>query len=100
MVMMNRRYFLKSGGLALASFAAVPSFMVRTAAAQTNRRKPIIIGIFQRGAVDGISMVVPFGDPSYKSVRPQIAFESRIDLDGFYGLHPSLDALQPIYDTG
>src|SRR5262252_2157449 len=98
----SRRYFLKSGGVALASFATVPSFLVRTALAQSGAvrgtDRPIVIAIFQRGAADGISMVVPFGDRSYAGVRPQIAIpapssgsaESAIDLDGFFGLHPSL----------
>src|SRR5215510_2032176 len=108
----SRRYFLKSGGVALASFATAPSFLVRTALAQTDAAhgtdRPIVIAIFQRGAADGISMVVPFGDKSYARVRPQIAIpspsrgsvESAVDLDGFFGLHPSLDSLRPIYDDG
>src|SRR5262245_31406958 len=108
----TRRYFLKSGSVALASFAAAPSFLVRTALAQTGAAagtdRPIIIAIFQRGAADGISMVVPFGDPSYSAHRPQIAIpepsrgsdERAIDLDGFFALHPSLGSLKPIYDSG
>ena len=108
----TRRYFLKSGGVALASFAAAPSFLIRTALAQDNGNRgvdyPIVIAIFQRGAADGISMVVPFGDKHYASIRPQIAIpepsqgsdERAIDLDGFFGLHPSLDSLKPIYDSG
>jgi len=80
--------------------------------AQTNtahsKDRPIIIAIFQRGAADGISVVVPFGDPHYAPARPQIAIpeparggvERAIDLDGFFGLHPSLDSLKPIYDEG
>ncbi len=108
----SRRYFLKSSGVALASLAAAPPFLVRTAYAQTNSARgvdrPIVIAIFQRGAADGISMVVPFGDKSYSSVRPQIAIpaplrnggETAIDLDGFFGLHPNLDSLKPIYDEG
>ena len=108
----TRRYFLKSGGIAAATLAAAPSFLVRTAFAQTNTNRsvddPILIAIFQRGAADGISMVVPFGDKHYSSARPQIAIpepsraadESAIDLDGFFGLHPALDSLKPIYDAG
>jgi uncharacterized protein (DUF1501 family) len=106
----TRRYFLKSGGVALASFAAAPSFLMRTALAQTNggAAHPIIIAIFQRGAADGISMVVPFGDKNYSAARPQIAIaepvasgeERAIDLDGFFALHPSLDSFKPIYDAG
>ena len=100
---MNRRFFIKSGGVALASFAAAPSFLMRTALAQSSNKgkdRPVVIAIFQRGAVDGISMVVPYGDSHYKSVRPQIAIESSLNLDGFFGLHPSLDSLKPIYDEG
>src|SRR5258706_11568520 len=109
---LTRRYFLKSGGVALASFASAPSFLVRTALAQTNTDRgtdhPIIIAIFQRGAADGISMVVPFGDKHYSAVRPQIAIpepsangeDRAIDLDGFFALHPSLNSLKPIYDGG
>src|SRR5438067_3247633 len=108
----SRRYFLKAGGVALASFAATPSFLVRTSLAQTNAGRgtdrPILIAIFQRGAADGISMVVPFGDKNYAGLRPQISIpepsrgndERAIDLDGFFGLHPSLDTLKPIYDEG
>jgi uncharacterized protein (DUF1501 family) len=108
----SRRYFLKSGGVALASFAAAPSFLIRTAFAQTKTApgvdQPIIVAIFQRGAADGVSMVVPFGDKNYAALRPQIAIaepsksggESAIDLDGFFGLHPSLDSLKPVFDDG
>jgi uncharacterized protein (DUF1501 family) len=110
----SRRYFLKSTGLAMASFAAAPSFLVRTAMAQgtatatSDKDRPILIAVFQRGAADGISMVVPFGDKSYSSARPQIAVpaprngaaDAAIDLDGFFGFHPSLSPLKSIYDEG
>jgi uncharacterized protein (DUF1501 family) len=106
----NRRFFLKSSGLALASFAAAPSFLKRAVAQSVGASKdrPIIIAIFQRGAADGISMVVPFGDRNYAGVRPQIAIpapkggsaDTTIDLDGFFGLHPSLAPFKPIYDAG
>lgn len=108
----TRRFFLKSSGLALASLAAAPSFLKRTAFAQTlggaGKDRPIIIAIFQRGAADGISMVVPFGDKSYYSLRPNIAIpepksgnaETAIDLDGYFALHPALAPFKPIYDAG
>ena len=110
MTPMSGRYFLKSAGVALSSLAAMPSFLLRTARAQKNagggKDHPIIIAIFQRGAADGISMVVPFGDRNYYQLRPQIAIpepglkndERAIDLDGFFGLHPALASLKPIYD--
>jgi len=107
--MISRRFFIKSSGLAVASFAAVPSFLVRSAFAQANaasKDRPIVIAIFQRGAADGVSMVVPFGDRHYYDVRQQIAIaaptrgnsEVALDLDGFFGLHPALHSLKPIYD--
>src|SRR5215813_1929096 len=108
----SRRFFLKSSGVALASFAAAPSFLKRTVLAQTagavGKDHPVIIAIFQRGAMDGISAVIPFGDRSYYSVRPQIAVpqpqngnvDGAIDLDGFFGLHPALGSFKPIYDEG
>jgi uncharacterized protein (DUF1501 family) len=98
----------------MASFAAAPSFLVRTALAQdaasgtSDKDRPILIAVFQRGAADGISMVVPFGDRSYATARPQIAVpaprngaaDGAIDLDGFFGFHPSLAPLKSIYDEG
>jgi uncharacterized protein (DUF1501 family) len=112
----SRRYFLKSTGLAMASFAAAPSFLVRSAMAQGNanaasnagKDRPILIAVFQRGAADGVSMVVPFGDRSYAAARPGIAIpaprsgdaDAAIDLDGFFGLHPALSSLKSIYDQG
>ena len=109
---MNRRYFIKSGGIALASFgvmAAAPSF-VRRALAETMRapggRRKTLIAIFQRGAVDGLNMVVPYGEHTYYDLRPSIAVakpnggaEAAIDLDGFFGLHPSLASFKPLWDS-
>jgi uncharacterized protein (DUF1501 family) len=108
----SRRYFLKSTGIAMASFAAAPSFLVRAAQAQgapaTGKDRPILIAVFQRGAADGISMVAPFGDRNYAAVRPQIAVpaprsgnaEAALDLDGFFGFHPALGPLKEVYDQG
>ncbi|HWP44535.1 MAG TPA: DUF1501 domain-containing protein [Blastocatellia bacterium] len=109
---LTRRSFLKTSGLALSGLVSAPSFLRRTALAETlaaeGKDRPIIIAIFQRGAADGISMVVPFGDKSYASERPQIAIpepkqgnaDSAIDLDGFFGLHPALAPFKPIYSEG
>ena len=107
----TRRFFLKSSGLAMVSLASAPSFLRRTALGETRGGRgsdsPILIAIFQRGAVDGISMVVPFGDKNYYSYRPQIAIpepgrssqDGTIDLDGFFGLHPALAPFKPLYDS-
>jgi len=57
--------------------------------------------VFQRGAVDGLSMIVPHGDPVYYRERPRIAVPQRdvLDLDGYFGLHPRLAALKPVWDS-
>ncbi|MDQ3421370.1 MAG: DUF1501 domain-containing protein [Acidobacteriota bacterium] len=105
--MTSRRIFLKNGGLALVSLGFAPTFLARTVeglSAQT--RQKILITIFQRGAVDGLNMIVPFGDADYYSGRPSIAIAkpgrpaSAIDLDGFFGLHPRMAPLKPLYDSG
>src|SRR5712671_6717178 len=103
----TRRSFVKGGALALVALGAAPRFLVRTALAQERAGRPkVLIAIFQRGAVDGLSMVVPHGDPDYYGVRGSIAIarpapgvaDTTVDLDGFFGLHPSLAPLKPLWD--
>lgn len=111
---MNRRFFLKSGSIAMASVGmslSAPSFLERVvlgseANASGGRRKTLI-SIFQRGAVDGLNMVVPFGESNYYELRPSIAIpkpqsgnaDSAIDLDGFFGLHPAMSSFKPLWDS-
>ena len=103
----TRRSFMKGGALALLAMGAVPRFVVRTALAQSRAaRSKVLIVVFQRGAVDGLSMVVPHGDPDYYAARGNIAVarpiaggaDTTVDLDGFFGLHPSLSGLKPLWD--
>ncbi|MFN2491360.1 MAG: DUF1501 domain-containing protein [Pyrinomonadaceae bacterium] len=111
---MKRRYFIQSTGIALASFGAVsvaPTFLQRAVLAQKDqaitRRRKTLIAIFQRGAVDGLNMVVPYGERAYHDLRPSIAIsqpnpgsaDSVIDLDGFFGLHPSLSPFKSLWDS-
>jgi uncharacterized protein (DUF1501 family) len=103
--MVSRRVFMKNGGLALVSLGFAPAFLARTVAAAEAKRR-VLITIFQRGAVDGLNMVVPFGEAEYYTARPTIAIarpgsasETAIDLDGFFGLHPRLAPLKPLYDA-
>jgi uncharacterized protein (DUF1501 family) len=100
----TRRFFLHNGALAVAGTAAIPSFLVRSvmaeaAAAAPNRR---LVVIFQRGAADGLNIVVPYREKNYYSMRPSIAIPQNqvLDLDGFFGLHPSLAPFKPLYDQG
>jgi uncharacterized protein (DUF1501 family) len=103
--MFSRRVFLKNGGLALVSLGFAPAFLARTIEAAATARRRVLIAIFQRGAVDGLNMIVPFGDPHYYPSRPSIAIErpgkadAAIDLDGFFGLHPRLAPLAPLWQS-
>ena len=103
--MTSRRVFMKSGAMAMLSLGFAPSFLARAAAATGARRK-LLIAIFQRGAVDGLNMVVPYGEADYYRLRPSIAIPrpgaadvTAIDLDGFFGLHPRLESLKPLWDN-
>ena len=88
---------------------SAPSFLERVVMgkALTGGKRKTLIAIFQRGAVDGLNMVVPFGEPNYYSARPSIAIpkpelgnaDSAINLDGFFGLHPSMSSFKPLWDS-
>src|SRR5258706_4302894 len=103
--MLTRRFFLRASAVAMAGVGMAPAWLVR-ASAQAGRKRKIIVAIFQRGAADGLNIVVPFGEPLYYDLRPTIAVpppgqaNSAIDLDGPLGLHPSLQALKPLWDGG
>lgn len=103
--MLNRRYFLRSSGIALAGLGLAPAWLVR-AAAQTQGRKKILIAVFQRGAADGLNIVAPFSEKAYYDLRPSIAVappgktNGGIDLDGRFAFHPSLQPLKPFWDRG
>lgn len=87
--MWTRRLFLASGAVALFG-------------GQGARRKRVLVTVFQRGAVDGLNMIVPHGEAQYYALRPGIAVPRGevLDLDGFFGLHPSMAALKPVWDAG
>ena len=102
----SRRVFVKSGGLALVSFGLDPLFLARAAFASSRLtayppNRPILVCLFQRGAVDGLNMIVPHGDRLYYEERPRIAIAERdvVDLDGYFGLHPRLAALKTLWDN-
>jgi uncharacterized protein (DUF1501 family) len=98
----TRRVFLRDGALAVVGTAALPGFLTRSASAGERLRghdKRFIL-IFQRGAADGLNVVVPHAEASYYAVRPtiQVPRGAELDLDGFFGLHPSLAPLKPLWD--
>jgi uncharacterized protein (DUF1501 family) len=106
---LTRRSLVKGGALTLLASTPVPRFLSRAAGAEkeTARRK-VLIAVFQRGAVDGLAMVVPHTEPSYYAARPNIAIarpakgqaDAAIDLNGRFGLHPALAPLKPLWDGG
>jgi uncharacterized protein (DUF1501 family) len=101
----SRRYFLKQGGVAMVGLSAMPAFLQRAVAATPMPNKKQLVVLFQRGAADGLNIVVPFGEQNYYRMRPTIAIprpgrdvaDAAIDLDGFFGLHPSLAPLEPLF---
>lgn len=102
--MINRRTFFKSSGLVLVAGGLLPNVFVRMADAATTKGQKTIVAIFQRGAVDGLNVIVPYGEQSYYAARPTIAVPrpgagegAALDLDGFFGAHPALASLVPYF---
>jgi len=97
----TRRVFLCNGALAVVGTAAVPGFLARAAygSADSAVRNKRLVVIFQRGAADGLNIVVPHGERAYYAMRPSINIprNSVIDLDGFFGLHPSLSPFETLW---
>ncbi len=110
--LMHRRVFVRSGALALVTMGLSPSFLRRTAFAlemPKAAKGKVLVCLFQRGAADALNVVVPHGDAEYYRLRPNIGIArpsgaaggaGAIDLDGFFGLHPALSPLKPLWDRG
>lgn len=110
---MDRRYFLKSSGVGLASFglmALAPEFLHQFASAQaagsSYGRRKVLVTIFQRGAVDGLNMLVPYGESEYYNLRPTIGVgkpgqtDGAIKLDDTFGLNPAMSSFEPLWRAG
>ncbi len=101
----TRRAFMKGGAMAVVGTASIPTFLTRSVLAQATsaqvQGKKLVV-IFQRGAADGLNVVVPYREPSYYEYRPNIGIPQNavIDLDGFFGLHPAMAPLKPLWDQG
>lgn len=101
----TRRAFMKGGAMAVVGTATVPTFLTRSVLAQATtaqaQGKKLVV-IFQRGAADGLNVVVPYREAAYYQYRPTIAIpqNSVVDLDGFFGLHPAMSAIKPLWDQG
>jgi uncharacterized protein (DUF1501 family) len=105
--MLTRRSFLRSSAIVLAGAGTAPAWLLRAAAqgAQGKGRNKILVAIFQRGAADGLNMVVPFFEPRYYQLRPSIAIaqpgkpNGGLDLNGQFALHPVLQPLKAMWDS-
>lgn len=106
----TRRVFLRNSALAMVGVGSAPLWLERAAIAaeDSNRRRKILVAIFQRGAADGLNIIVPHAEKRYYEMRPSIAIpqpvaadpqNTAVDLDGFFGLHPSLAPLKPLYEA-
>jgi uncharacterized protein (DUF1501 family) len=104
----SRRAFIKNGGIAMIGMSTLPAFLQRAIAATATPGHKKLVVLFQRGAADGLNIVVPFAEPNYYRIRPTIAIPqprsgaqgAALDLDGFFGLHPSLAPLVPLFQKG
>ena len=105
--MLTRRDFLRTSGIALGAAGSAPAWLLRAAAqgAQGKSGRKILVAIFQRGAADGLNIVVPFFEPRYYQLRPSIAIappgkpNGGLDLDGRFALHPVLQPLKAMWDS-
>ena len=111
--MLTRRIFLRGSAVVMAGMGIVPCWLARAAAVEGKKRK-ILVAIFQRGAADGLNIVVPFSEKRYRELRPTIAvaapsgegngpigngpFGPAIDLDGRFALHGAMQPLKALWD--
>lgn len=109
--MSSRKAFLKQAGLALFTIGVggVPTFLAKASASskllRPYKKNKVLVFIFQRGAMDGLMAVTPFTDPYLKAARPTLFMDAAklpagkplIDLDGRFGLHPSMVAFENLF---
>ncbi|HEY0554793.1 MAG TPA: twin-arginine translocation signal domain-containing protein, partial [Thermoanaerobaculia bacterium] len=102
----TRRSFLRKAGLGGLGGLTLPAWFPRLAFSATpSPQRDVLIAVFLRGAADGLNIVVPFGDAGYLPNRPTLGIKepssaagTAVNLDGFFGLHPSLAPLKELYD--
>jgi uncharacterized protein (DUF1501 family) len=101
--MLTRRVFLRGSAVVMTGFGTAPQWLARAAAAAGGKRKTLVV-IFQRGAADGLNVVIPFAEKRYYEMRPAIGIPApgapngAIDLDGHFALHPQLQPLKALWD--
>src|SRR5580658_9219226 len=108
--MLTRRIFLRGSAVVMAGMGAVPSWLARAASVEGKKRK-VLVAIFQRGAADGLNIVVPFAEKRYRELRPSLAIApptkdnanngpfggAGIDLDGRFALNGAMQPLKALW---
>ena len=92
-LLLSRRAFLIGCSAAASPLLTRVSF----AAAPGDNR---LVVILLRGAMDGLDVLRPIGDPNYAAMRPTLAHDGGLPLDGFYALHPAAADLAPMWQAG
>ncbi|HWF07314.1 MAG TPA: DUF1501 domain-containing protein [Bryobacteraceae bacterium] len=97
--MVTRRIFLRDSAIVMAGAGSAPFWLGRAAAEAPGKRK-ILVAIFQRGAADGLNIVVPHGEKRYYELRPSLGIQANavIDLDGRFGLNPAMQPFKKLWD--
>jgi len=102
---MDRRAFLQSVLTGSASLSLGDSAWAAVSSTNASPSRRLVV-VFMRGAVDGLSVVVPYTEPNYYRLRSTVAIgkpgspDGSIDLDGRFGLHPALAPLMPFWRNG
>jgi uncharacterized protein (DUF1501 family) len=110
--MLTRRFFLRGSAVVMAGMGAIPSWLARAASVGSKKRK-ILVVIFQRGAADGLNIVIPFSEKRYHDLRPTLAIAApngrnevngpfnagAIDLDGRFALNGAMQPLKKLWDN-
>ncbi len=96
---LTRRDFLKTSAVSMTALLLPRGLAGRAQAALTD---PVLVALYLRGGADGLTLVVPTGDPYYYSNRPtiQVPPGSELALDGFFGLNPALAPIHPLFQSG
>jgi uncharacterized protein (DUF1501 family) len=71
---LTRRVFLRGSAITMVGMGQVPMWLARAAASEGRKQKTLVV-IFMRGAADGLNIVVPFGDPRYRELRPTLGLQ-------------------------
>ncbi|QGZ65544.1 DUF1501 domain-containing protein [Paraburkholderia acidisoli] len=95
--MLSRRQFLRVAASGAGAMLVAPQIVFASAA--TDRR---FVFVIQRGAADGLNIVVPYADPAYAGLRGALAIDTTkaAKLDGTFALHPSMPQTAQLYRSG